>query len=731
MSTKKSACATQFAIAKDCKLGTGAYGTVYLCGYEGKLAAVKIFENVSNSNQFIHEAKLLKKLRHSNIVRFYDVRYNEGKVGLITEYAERGALKKVLDCGKLDGKPKAKQKIMRDILQGLSYLHNNHVIHRDLKPLNIVVAKDYTAKICDFGLATVIESKQMADKRLGTLRWMAPELLSKKPVYTFATDVYAVGWLFYEILTRKMPYSSVEDHAVIKAKIRRGEQANIPENTSKKYVTVIKSCWKYNPSDRPNVHQLKNQLSFNQADAEAAARELALGDDSNEDEEEFEGDELLARLKLKDISKEEEEEEEEKTGDKEQQKSPTKDVDPCDHYHQGVIGRLMGEYTRAFHCFEMAVKKNIVQAKVALAELYYFGRGTEQDYSKAVELYTSAAEQGNAVAQSNLGVLYQNGQGVQEDYGKAAELYEKAANQNVAQAMCNLGWMHENGQVRPVDYEKAFELYSKAADLGIPQAQYNLGVMYETGKGVSINYQKAIEYFTLAANHNIAQAHFSLGVMYATGKYVRKSYTKAVEHYKAAAEQGIAQAQYNLALMYASGRGVPKKDYAKAVELYKQAADSGYTPAQNNLGWMYQNGLGVNRDYQKAMELFQEAVAQGNIEARESLGWMYQNGYGVPQDYKMAAYLYEENAERGDSSAQKNLGWLCEHGLGVPQDYQKASELYRKSSEQGNVKAQYLLASLNKQQGKDGGENVDQLDSVRDMYCKAVKSTSDTSAGVK
>lgn len=114
--------------------------------------------DIWDGTAYLEEAKLLKTLRHDNVVKFYDVLYHQGEIGLIIEFAERGSLKDVILSGFLDKKSKTMERISYEIINGIEYLHDNVIIHCDLKSLSILLNKEYVVKICDFGLATVVEA---------------------------------------------------------------------------------------------------------------------------------------------------------------------------------------------------------------------------------------------------------------------------------------------------------------------------------------------------------------------------------------------------------------------------------------------------------------------------------------------------------------------------------------------------------------------------------------------
>ncbi len=149
-------------------------------------------------------------------------------------------------------------------------------------------------------------------------------------------------------------------------------------------------------------------------------------------------------------------------------------------------------------------------AQACLGEMYYYGRGVDENYSTAVKWYRKAAEQGHATAQYHLGYMYYNGRGVDENNSTTVEWYRKAAEQGHAIAQYHLGWMYQCGNGVDENNSTAVELYRKAAEQGYAHAQHILGDMYQNGDGVKKNYSTAVKWFRKAAEQGDADAQNDL-----------------------------------------------------------------------------------------------------------------------------------------------------------------------------------------------------------------------------
>jgi len=196
-------------------LGKGAMGTVY-DGYDAiidRRVAIKTMnlpdptdaEAQDELARFRREAQAAGRLTHPNIVAVYD--YGEdGKIAyIVMEYAPGTELKKILDKG--DRLPPAESlRIMEGMLAGLQYSHERGVVHRDIKPGNIILSPDGTVKIADFGIAR-IESSSMtqAGTVMGTPAYMSPEQFMGQTVDA-RTDIYSSGVMLYQLLTGERPF---------------------------------------------------------------------------------------------------------------------------------------------------------------------------------------------------------------------------------------------------------------------------------------------------------------------------------------------------------------------------------------------------------------------------------------------------------------------------------------------------------------------------------------------
>ncbi|KAM3143548.1 hypothetical protein pb186bvf_004310 [Paramecium bursaria] len=179
------------------QLGEGSFGKVFKAfdKIHRKVAAVKLLNLQENET----EHQIMQKLNHKNIVKHYRQGENSAQILLIMEYMEGGSLDQYVENN--DVTEAYCREIMKDIFNGLSYLHQFNIIHRDLKMENILLSKEGVAKIADFGLSIIFEGTNFPVTRCGTLIYMSPEQLLNQQ-YSKPIDVWACGIIMYRLLNK-------------------------------------------------------------------------------------------------------------------------------------------------------------------------------------------------------------------------------------------------------------------------------------------------------------------------------------------------------------------------------------------------------------------------------------------------------------------------------------------------------------------------------------------------
>ena len=192
------------------KLGEGTYGVVYRAKDQKgqEIYALKKIrlqaEEEGIPSTAIREISLLKELNHINIVKLYEVLHSPKKLTLVFEYVEQD-LKKVIDSTNQKGlETKYIKSFLYQLLQGVNYIHQHKVLHRDLKPQNLLISKDNIVKIGDFGLARGygIPVKNYTHEVV-TLWYRPPDVLLGNKTYGTTVDMWSIGCIFAEMASGK------------------------------------------------------------------------------------------------------------------------------------------------------------------------------------------------------------------------------------------------------------------------------------------------------------------------------------------------------------------------------------------------------------------------------------------------------------------------------------------------------------------------------------------------
>ncbi|KAJ7955239.1 Kinase family protein [Quillaja saponaria] len=248
------------------QIGQGSCGTVYHALWYGSDVAVKVFSKQEYSDDVIlsfrQEVSLMKRLRHPNVLLFMGAVTSPQRLCIVTEFLPRGSLYRLLQrsTSKLEWRRRVHMAL--DIARGVNYLHhfNPPIIHRDLKSSNLLVDKNWTVKVGDFGLSRLKHETYLTTKTgKGTPQWMAPEVLRNEPSDE-KSDVYSFGVILWELATEKIPWDSLNSMQVIGAVGFMNQRLEIPKEVDPQWASIIESCWHSDPDFRPTFQELLERL---------------------------------------------------------------------------------------------------------------------------------------------------------------------------------------------------------------------------------------------------------------------------------------------------------------------------------------------------------------------------------------------------------------------------------------------------------------------------------------
>lgn len=196
-------------------IGIGGMAVVYKAydSIEDRIVAIKILKDEFASNEefqrrFKNESKAIAVLSHPNIVKVYDVSFGDLIQYIVMEYIEGITLKELIERnGNLEWNDAINFTIQ--ILRGLQHAHDKGIVHRDVKPQNIIVLADKTIKVTDFGIARFArkESQTITDKAIGSVHYISPEQ-AKGELTDEKADIYSLGVIMYEMLTGTLPFEA-------------------------------------------------------------------------------------------------------------------------------------------------------------------------------------------------------------------------------------------------------------------------------------------------------------------------------------------------------------------------------------------------------------------------------------------------------------------------------------------------------------------------------------------
>ncbi|CAI9087056.1 OLC1v1021022C1 [Oldenlandia corymbosa var. corymbosa] len=233
-------------------VGEGSFGKVYKGRrkFTGKTVAMKFIPKHGKSDKDIHnlrqEIEILRKLKHENIIEMLDSFESPQEFCVVTEFAQ-GELFEILEDDKCLPEEEV-QAIAKQLVRALYYLHSNRIIHRDMKPQNILIGAGCVVKLCDFGFARSMSANTVVLRSIkGTPLYMAPELVREQP-YNHTADLWSLGVILYELFVGQPPFYTNSVYALIRHIVK--DPVKYPDNMSLNFKSFLKGLLNKVPQSR-------------------------------------------------------------------------------------------------------------------------------------------------------------------------------------------------------------------------------------------------------------------------------------------------------------------------------------------------------------------------------------------------------------------------------------------------------------------------------------------------
>lgn len=200
------------------RLGAGGFGTVYLAQDRllNRKVALKVPHHQTDDQNMLLESQIMVQLKHPNIVDLITAEKKDGLFFMVMEYIDGESLDKIIRRDRTI-LPSRALEIATDVCSAIGFAHAHQVIHRDLRPANILITRDGVAKVTDFGTSRILElqKEEFARTRIGSPPYMSPEHFRGRAV--FQSDLWSLGITIYEMLTGMVPFYDADPVKIAQA----------------------------------------------------------------------------------------------------------------------------------------------------------------------------------------------------------------------------------------------------------------------------------------------------------------------------------------------------------------------------------------------------------------------------------------------------------------------------------------------------------------------------------
>ncbi|TKR59517.1 hypothetical protein L596_029177 [Steinernema carpocapsae] len=244
-------------------IGRGAHGICHLCRRRDDPNRQKVvvktvsLEGLGKKDEdaIMGEVKVLKMLRHPNIIRFHEHFRNEGALNIVMHYAEGGTLEKLIHEQKTPFQENRVMYYFTQVAMALDFMHSKQILHRDLKTQNILLNRRQSiVMLSDFGISKQLTMRSVASTVVGTPNYLSPEICEGRS-YNQKSDIWSLGCVLFELVELRRAFEG-ENISVIVLKVTKGSHNPISERVPKPIKGLIEKMLSLNEKDRPNIKDL-------------------------------------------------------------------------------------------------------------------------------------------------------------------------------------------------------------------------------------------------------------------------------------------------------------------------------------------------------------------------------------------------------------------------------------------------------------------------------------------
>ena len=721
-------------------IGRGGMGELYSAFDQktGQKVAVKIVRQdtekfETSTRRFAREALALKELSHPNIVTLYDYYEQQNVLYFTMEYIEGQTLRDVIINERLSISRAVSW--MSRLAEAMTMAHEKGIIHRDIKPSNIMITKDQSPILLDFGLAkhrehTDLSTITKTGQIVGTLVFLPPEVITGHE-HDERGDVYQLAFTLYIALTGKYPLSLATIASHISGLYNIIPPSKYRRDIDKELDEIILSSLSAKKENRPpTAHAFKEKLDH-WRELRTAKKQPPILRTTRRHFPRLTGMSksiaLLATFTffitffwLGPFSHYAPQKKPNAPKRSKRTRSSTRTFTPSP---QMLVNIPAKDYKRPVPTLLFVdEKKNIEKRSEPRTSRTTTSIGPKTDkgsrdfslgqqafasgeYKRALLLYKKAARAGHIEAAFAVGACYENGLGATQSDTLAARAYLAAAEEGNVAAQARISKIYLEGVGVHPDPQLAMNWLRMAAANGHLESQYELAQIYMKGIGIPKDEKQAFHWLQQAAARNHVAAMFELGCCYDEGRGVERNSLIGYQLLDKAANQGFPPAMRKLGRSFREQAARTPMQTAM-VKATKSATTTSTNMTQNSPENQEQREDATTRalrlareamerlDHSQVMANLKVAVRHMDPEALHAMGQCYEGGIGTARDEKKARQWYEKAASRGNAASQLALAEIYLEGKGVRPDYVTAERWLYKAVKREHIPAMLRLAGL-------------------------------------